>query len=149
LDIEKLLDCYKEDHLLHRAFCFTTYNQSPHELNRFTNYMQKLGVEVRAKQVKTLPDGSRKGDMDAELILAVVDLADQLDKVVLVTADGDFLPCVAWLQHRSKLVECVAHPSTVSRELSKAVDRFRPIKENLLLEISRNSNHKNQNIVRI
>jgi uncharacterized LabA/DUF88 family protein len=69
-----------------------------------------------------------KGNMDIELTVDAMRLADSLDHIVLFSGDGDFRSLVAALQQMGKRVAVVStlqtQPSMVADELRRQADQF-------------------------
>jgi uncharacterized LabA/DUF88 family protein len=69
-----------------------------------------------------------KGNMDIELAVDAMRLADSLDHIVLFSGDGDFRGLVAALQQKGKRVSVVStlqtQPSMVADELRRQADQF-------------------------
>ncbi|MFP4346064.1 MAG: NYN domain-containing protein [Anaerolineales bacterium] len=96
-------------------------------VNRFYAVLRDLGYKVIIKEVKWYEDesGKRYGKANADLDMAV-DLMLQtqnLDRVLLVSGDGDFSRVVTAAQNRGCRVEVVALDN-VSPELRYASDMF-------------------------
>ena len=88
-----------------------------------------MGYKVILKPVKwyTDPEGNRYGKANADLDMAVDALlqSQNLDRVLLVTGDGDFTRVVTTLQNQGCRVEVTAFEN-VSRELREEADLFFP-----------------------
>jgi uncharacterized LabA/DUF88 family protein len=69
-----------------------------------------------------------KGNMDIELAVDAMELADHLDHIVLFSGDGDFRSLVEALQHKGKRVSVVStlatNPPMVADELRRQADQF-------------------------
>lgn len=65
--------------------------------------LQEAGFVVIFKPTLELPDGTVKGNVDAELVLHAMIKYDHYDKAVLVTGDGDFYCLVQHLSENNKL----------------------------------------------
>ena len=66
-----------------------------------------------------------KGDWDVGMAIDAVRLSAQLDAVVLVTGDGDFVPLVEYLKfNRGLQVEVMAFERTASAKLIESADIF-------------------------
>ena len=74
-------------------------------------------------------NGSKvKGNMDVELTIDALNLADRMDRMILMSGDGDFCALVDELHRRGVKVDAVStivsNPSMMSDDLRKRVDRF-------------------------
>jgi uncharacterized LabA/DUF88 family protein len=69
-----------------------------------------------------------KGNMDIELTVDAMRLADSLDHIVIFSGDGDFRSLVAALQQKGKRVSVVStlqtQPPMVADELRRQADQF-------------------------
>ena len=92
-----------------------------------------MGFEVRTKEVKIYPDGKRKADMDVDLTIDAVCLADKVDVICIVSMDGDYVPLVHYLKSRGVKVEAMAFERCISGDLRRAVDELHAISEEMLL----------------
>lgn len=111
----------------------------PLEENRLPGYVEKLrfhgilramGYKVIEKETKWYTDpetGERYSKANADVDMAVDALlqSDKLDRVLLVTADGDFVQVVRALQNKGCRVEVVAFQN-VSPNLIREADMFMP-----------------------
>ena len=95
--------------------------------NSFYSVLRDFGYKVIQKEVKwfTDEDGTRVAKANADLDLAVDALlqSENLDRVLLVTGDGDFVQVVRALQNKGCRVEVVAFKN-VSSELRREADMF-------------------------
>ena len=57
---------------------------------RFQTALRSIGFNVKLKPYIQRSDGSSKGDWDVGITLDVVELASEVDIVVLLSGDGDF-----------------------------------------------------------
>jgi uncharacterized LabA/DUF88 family protein len=98
-----------------------------HRTNSFYSVLRDFGYKVIQKEVKWFvdEDGNRVAKANADLDLAVDALlqSEKLDRVLLVTGDGDFVQVVRALQNRGCRVEVVAFRN-VSSELRREADIF-------------------------
>ncbi len=94
---------------------------------RYHDVLREQGFKVIEKIVKWYTDdeGNRIGKANADIDMAVDALlqSENLDRVVLVTGDGDFVQVVRALQNRGCRVEVVAFDN-VSSDLRREADMF-------------------------
>ena len=76
------------------------------------------------KPLKRFADGSIKANVDIELALDLVTMADRLDVAVLISGDGDFQHLVEVLQGRGLRVEVAGLGQSVAGALKKAADQY-------------------------
>lgn len=107
-----------------RVIAYVIKTESGEEKS-FFEALSKLGIEMRVKDLQIFPGGMKKGDWDVGLAVDAVRLSAQLDAVVLVTGDGDFVPLVEYLKfNRGLQVEVMAFGRTSSNKLMEAADIF-------------------------
>lgn len=106
-----------------RAIAYATKADEPGEAS-FFDALEKEGIEVRLKDIQVYPDGTKKGDWDVGLAVDAVRLSSNVDVIVLVSGDGDFIPLVEYLGALGKHVEMIAFGKTSSFRLKELVDGF-------------------------
>ncbi|MCB1804426.1 MAG: NYN domain-containing protein, partial [Candidatus Competibacteraceae bacterium] len=93
----------------------------------YQSALREMGYKVIEKRVKWYIDeaGNRYGKANADLDMAVDLLlqSENLDRVLLVTGDGDFVQVVRALQNKGCRVETLAFDN-VSEELRRESDMF-------------------------
>ena len=90
----------------------------------FFGALEKIGYEVRSKDLQTFYGGHKKGDWDVGIAMDIMKLASKLDVVVLVSGDGDFKEL---LEHANALgcrTEVVAFGKSASSKIKEAADLF-------------------------
>jgi len=85
-----------------KAFIFIGYVYQYQDL--YTS-LQKDGYILIFKPTLKLPDGSVKGNVDAELVLHAMIEFKNYDKALIVTGDGDFYCLVDYLAKNNKLLK--------------------------------------------
>ena len=103
----------------------------------FFHYLRGLGYHVDITPLKTLPDGTRKGNVDPLLSFCISEALSQhgLRSVILGTGDIDFLPVVEILTHRGiEVVVIGPSPRHTASELMFAATRFYTLSDLGLIE---------------
>ena len=95
---------------------------------KFLDFLAHSGYIVRKKPVKVLIDKdtgvkSYKANVDTEMVLDMVNTADNYDVAFLLSGDSDFERCVDLLRSRGKRVYIMTSEKAVSRELSHVADK--------------------------
>ncbi len=94
---------------------------------RFHSVLHDLGYKVIIKEVRWYEDdeGNKVGKSNIDMDLAVDALAqsENLDRVLLVTGDGDFVQVIRALQNKGRRVEAVAF-SNSSGALRREADSY-------------------------
>lgn len=113
-----------------RAIAYVVKSESAEELNFFEALSQQ-GFEVKMKDLQVFAGGAKKGDWDVGITVDAIKLSKNLDVIILVTGDGDYLPLVEYLQYNTGcLVEVMAFRQTTSSKLIEHADDFFNLSEN-------------------
>lgn len=98
---------------------------------KFFEALDKIGFEVKTKDLQVFPDGSKKGDWDVGIAIDAIKFSKSLDVIVLVSGDGDFVSLVEYLQNTTGCrVEVVAFSESASAKLVEHADDFLNLSEN-------------------
>ncbi|GET37880.1 LabA-like NYN domain-containing protein [Microseira wollei] len=124
INYAQLLSVLQAKSAVCRVFLYTGVEPNNKKQLSFLSWMQRQGYQVISKEVVQRADGSRKANLDVELALHMVELANSYDTAVLVSGDGDFVFPVKIVQSRGKRVEVVSFRSNTSVTLCKAADCF-------------------------
>jgi uncharacterized LabA/DUF88 family protein len=95
--------------------------------SQFYDALERMGFEVKAKDIQVFVDGSKKGDWDVGIAMDVMRLAPKLDVIVLVSGDGDFTDLLEHAKSLGCRVEVVAFGKSTSHRLIEASDFFMDI----------------------
>ena len=120
-------DIFRKRSRLIRAIYYTALLEDAEysPIKPLIDWLDYNGYRVVTKPAKEFTDamGRRKvkGNMDIELAIDVMQLADQLDHIVLFSGDGDFRSLVAAVQAKGRRVTVVSTLTT-----QPADDRRRP-----------------------
>lgn len=100
---------------------------------KFQNALRHIGFTVKLKPYIQRKDGSAKGDWDVGITIDVLDIAAQVDRVVMLTGDGDFDLLVERIRRDSGVrVDVFGVPGLSANSLIAAATEFHPIDETLL-----------------
>lgn len=95
------------------------------EEQNFFDALEKIGFEVRAKDLQIFAGGAKKGDWDIGLAMDTIELAPKLDTIVIVSGDGDYVPLVQHLRHALGCrIEVIAFGKSSSSLLREESDSF-------------------------
>lgn len=95
------------------------------EKGAFLTALEKSGIEIRSKPLQEFAGGMKKGDWDVGLAMDAIKLSRNVDALILVTGDGDFIPLVRFLQETSGArIEVAAFRRSASSALVAEVDDF-------------------------
>ena len=134
IDYRNMLKYFEKKCYLLRAYYYTALieDQEYSSIRPLIDWLDYNGYRVVTKPTKEYVDsaGRRKvkGNMDLELAIDALDLADTVDHMVLFSGDGDFRVLVKALQRRGRKVSVVStvatQPSMISDELRRQADQF-------------------------
>ena len=112
------------DRRLVRARAYAVTTESGEE-TAFFEALEKVGIEMRLKDLQVFAGGAKKADWDVGLAVDAITASPKLDTVILFTGDGDFVPLVEYLQrHAGCQVEVVSFGRSTSLKLKEACDDF-------------------------
>jgi uncharacterized LabA/DUF88 family protein len=134
IDYKRLLALFRQKGLLVRALYYTALaeDQEYSSIRPLIDWLDYNGFTMVTKPTKEFTDASGrrkvKGNMDIELTVDAMRLAESLDHIVLFSGDGDFRSLVAALQQMGKRVSVVStlqtQPPMVADELRRQADQF-------------------------
>lgn len=101
---------------------------------KFQNALKQIGFDVKLKPFIQRSDGSAKGDWDVGITIDVLEAAKTVDKVVLLSGDGDFDLLLDKVRKDYHVIADVyGVPALTANSLINAASEFYRIEENLLL----------------
>jgi uncharacterized LabA/DUF88 family protein len=101
---------------------------------KFQTALRHIGFTVKLKPYIQRADGSAKGDWDVGITIDVLLKAPVLDRVFLLSGDGDFDLLADTVRNRYKIpVEVYGVASLTADSLKRSASVFHPIAESLLL----------------
>ncbi|MCW8090855.1 NYN domain-containing protein [Alteromonas sp. ASW11-130] len=116
-----------------KAFAYAV-DRGDKKQQEFQNILRAIGFEVKLKPFIQRADGSAKGDWDVGITIDVMDYSDDVDKVVLVSGDGDFDILVERLKSGKGVeVDVYGVPALTATSLVNAASQYIEIDNNLLL----------------
>lgn len=129
LNFREILKTAVANRKLIRAIAYVIQTESGEEKN-FFEALKNIGIETRVKDLQVFYGGLKKADWDVGITVDAVKLASQLDVVVLITGDGDFVPLVEYLKAHGKQVEVIGFSKSASSKLVEVTDEFIDLGEN-------------------
>jgi len=134
IDYKRLLSLFREKGQLIRALYYTALaeDQEYSSIRPLIDWLDYNGFTMVTKPTKEFTDASGrrkiKGNMDIELAVDAMRLAENLDHIVIFSGDGDFRSLVDVLQEMGKRVSVVStlqtQPPMVADELRRQADQF-------------------------
>src|SRR3984957_9006282 len=139
IDYKRLLKEFESRGTLVRAFYYTAIieDQEYSSIRPLIDWLDYNGCTVVTKATKEFIDASGrrkvKGNMDVELAVAAMEIAEHVDQIVLFSGDGDFRSLVEAVQRRGVRVTVVStissHPPMIADELRRQADVFTDLAE--------------------
>ena len=139
IDYRRLLKVFREKGRLVRAYYYTTLaeNQEHSPMRPLIDWLEYNGYATVTKPAWEFDDamGYRKikGNMDVELAIDMLEMAEHLDQIILFSGDGAFRRLVEAVQRRGVRVSVVStvesSPPIVSDELRRQADDFIELSE--------------------
>ncbi|MGF1910817.1 NYN domain-containing protein [Vibrio kasasachensis] len=115
------------------ANAYAIASQDPKQ-RQFHHILRGIGFKVCLKPLIQRRDGSAKGDWDVGIALDVFETASSVDRVILLSGDGDFEVLVERIQQRfNTKVEVYSVPELTAQNLIEVCDHYTPIDHQLLL----------------
>lgn len=101
---------------------------------KFQDALKHIGFEVKLKPYIQRRDGSAKGDWDVGITIDVMQLAKDVDTVVLLSGDGDFDLLIQKINTDYAVsAEVYGVPELTANSLIDSASRYHPIGKELLL----------------
>ncbi|WP_286232820.1 NYN domain-containing protein [Thalassotalea sediminis] len=102
--------------------------------HKFQTALKHIGFDVKLKPFIQRSDGSAKGDWDVGIAIDVLDAGPDVDKIILLSGDGDFDLLLAKVADK---FQCETHVFGVAQltaaSLINAADNFTRIDSGLLM----------------
>ncbi|WP_245817694.1 NYN domain-containing protein [Hydrococcus rivularis] len=124
INYTKLLHRLTAGAKLLRAFFYTGIDPTNEKQHNFLLWMRRNGYRVITKEITQFPDGSKKANLDVELAVDMMTLANSYDTAILVSGDGDLAYVVNALSYRGVRIEVVSLRSMTSDSLINVADSY-------------------------
>ena len=109
-------------------------NRSDDKQLKFQDALKHIGFTVKLKPYIQRSDGSAKGDWDVGITIDVLQLAKEVDTVVLLSGDGDFDLLLEKINKDYAVnTEVYGVPALTANSLIDAASIYHRIEEDLLL----------------
>jgi uncharacterized LabA/DUF88 family protein len=148
VDYRRLLTDFQSRGTLVRAFYYTAIieDQEFSSIRPLIDWLDYNGYTVMTKATKEFIDASGrrkvKGNMDIELAVDAMGLAEHIDQMILFSGDGDFRSLVEAVQRRGVHVTVIStiatQPPMIADDLRRQADVFIDLRE-LQPKISRDA----------
>jgi len=115
------------------AIAYATHRNDDKQL-KFQDALRHIGFEIKLKPYIQRKDGSAKGDWDVGITIDILEVAPDVDTVILLSGDGDF----DLLLHKIKKdyevsTEVYGVPALTANSLIQIANIFHKIDADLLL----------------
>ena len=110
-----------------RASAYTGVDPENPNQRKFIDFLRANGYKVICKDIHKYEGGRIKANLDIEIAVDIMLLSENLDVVVLVSGDGDFVRLVEAVQMKGVRCEVIGFGISTSNELIEAADHFTEI----------------------
>ena len=152
IDYRRLLELFAVEGTMIRAFYYTALleDQDYSPIRPLVDWLDYNGYTMVTKPTKEFTDAATgrrkiKGNMDIELAVDVMEMAEHIDHGVLFSGDGDFRRLVEAVQRKGVRITVVStirsQPPMVADELRRQADFFIELQD-LQPRIERIGNHR-------
>ncbi len=117
------------DRKLVRAISYVVTTESGEEQS-FFEALEKVGIEVKTKDLQIFYGGAKKADWDVGMAIDAIKLSQKVDAIILATGDGDFVPLAEYIRSHGCQVEVIAFGRSSSSRLRESVDDFIDMDDN-------------------
>jgi len=125
-----------DSHQIKRAIAYAIDRDDSRQ-KKFQSILRDIGFEVKLKPYIQRVDGSAKGDWDVGITLDAVRCAPMVDKIILLSGDGDFdLLATAVRAQFNVDFDVYGVESLTARALIEAATSFTAIDGELLLRVN-------------
>lgn len=134
IDYKRMLKYFEKQAYLLRACYYTALieDQEYSSIRPLIDWLDYNGYRVITKPTKEFTDASGrrkvKGNMDIELTVDALELAETVDHFVLFSGDGDYRYLVEALQKKGRKVSVAStvstQPSMIADDLRRQADHF-------------------------
>jgi len=108
------------------------------QANKFLHYLRQVGFETKYRSPKAFIDNGtvrKKADCDLQIAVDIIQYIEELDMLVLGSADGDFKPLIEMAKEKG--VTTIILACQISQDLKAIADEFIEIPASLLEDESK------------
>ena len=107
-----------------RAYAYTGLDPENENQRQFHAFLARSGYKVVSKDIRKYGDGRIKANLDIELVVDMMRMAEHIDIAVVVSGDGDFAPAIRAVQQMGVRVEVISFRGNTSSDLIEVADVF-------------------------
>ena len=90
---------------------------------KFYQKLEYFGYELRLKPVKIYPGDDekpiKKANCDVDMTFDIMRLMEKYSGAVILSGDGDFVPVLSYLQHKSRKIIILARSERTAKEIKQ------------------------------
>lgn len=101
---------------------------------QFQNILRGIGFNVKLKPYISRNDGSSKGDWDVGITIDMLEAASRVDRLILLSGDGDFDLLADKLISKNKIVDVYGVPELTAESLKRSATNFNKIDQSFLIK---------------
>ncbi|MAV69314.1 MAG: nuclease [Candidatus Marinimicrobia bacterium] len=126
-------DQIQSEHKIIKANAYAI-DKGDQKQQKFQYALKTIGFNIKLKPYISRMDGSTKGDWDVGITIDILDSAEEVDKIILLSGDGDFdLLVQKVIDKYGCIVEIYGVKSLTSDSLIESASKFFPISKDFLL----------------
>jgi uncharacterized LabA/DUF88 family protein len=110
-----------------RAYAYTGLDPENDNQRNFHEFLKRSGYKVVSKDIRKYGDGRIKANLDIELVVDLMRMAQHIDIAVVISGDGDFAPAIRAVQQMGVRVEVISFRGNTSSDLIEVADVFTDI----------------------
>jgi uncharacterized LabA/DUF88 family protein len=110
-----------------RAYAYTGLDPENENQRQFHSFLARSGYKVISKDIRKYGDGRIKANLDIELVVDMMRMAQHIDIAVVVSGDGDFAPAIRAVQQLGVRCEVISFRGNTSSDLIDVADVFTDI----------------------
>lgn len=115
------------------AIAYATHRADDKQI-KFQDALRHIGFEVKLKPYIQRSDGSAKGDWDVGITIDIMETAGKVDRVILLSGDGDFDRLLTHIRNQHNIsAEVYGVAPLTASSLMNAASIYHPIEDDLLL----------------
>ena len=129
VDYAKLLRCLTNQRQLLRAYFYTGVDSHNDKQHGFILWMRRNGYRVFTKELIHTEDGSKKVNLDVEMTVDMLTLAQHCNTLVVLSGSGDLAYALNRVAYQGLRIEVVSLRSMTSESLINVADRYIDLKD--------------------
>jgi len=116
-----------------KAFAYAIDRNDQKQI-QFQNILRGIGFEVKLKPYISRSDGSSKGDWDVGIAIDMLEEQSDVDRLILLSGDGDFDLLVSKIISKGKQVDVYGVPQLTADSLKSVASNYYAIDRSFLMK---------------